>query len=179
MNKIVVDWKFPTALVIVWCVAIFFGGVAWLYAHENAKEMYMLTAAFFGLFLLSAYSLSQKPKVTEIDVQDGVVTQRYRSFFGISKVKRYSLKSFRSIRSYFTAGRNTINVVELIAKGGRESVQIANFDPGSKDNGFFSSPKFTEAEDAEHLRKDIAAKCSLVDDGFVGVEWLALKKMSE
>ncbi len=140
----------------------------------------MLAALFVGLLALSTYFISRQPKLTEIDIQNDKVIKRYRSVFGISKTKRYSLKSFYSVRSYFTVGRNTVNAVELIAKGGKESVQIARFSPMSTvDTGTLGTRKFTEAEDATSLRKKISKDCVLVNDGFVGFEWSFLKEMRD
>ena len=143
MNKIVVDWQFPKALVIVWCVAIFYCVVAWLYVHDNTKQMSALAALFFGLVTLSTYFIAQQPKTTEIDIQNGIVIKRYRSVLWMSKTRLYSLKSFRSVRSYFTTGRNYTNVVELVALGGKEAIQIARFSPVTTiESGTLGTRKF-------------------------------------
>lgn len=180
MNKIVVSWRFPTPVIIMWCVAIFFGVIACSYVYDSAKQLSMLGSFFLGFFVLSVCFLSRRPKETEIDIQNGLVIKRYRFIFGISKTKWYSLKSFHSVRSYFTAGRHTVNVVELVAKGEKESVRVAEFSPDSLAGvGNSDSTKFSESEDAIRLRKKIAKDCSLVNAGFAGFEWFALKEMKE
>ena len=178
VNKIIIDWKVPIGLKILWAVAFFYGCIVLLFAYGDKKQMALLATAFFCLFILSAFIFNQTPKTTEIDIDGDIVVTYCHVGVGGARTKIYSLHSFQSVRSILTRGRNTVNVLELVSKNSRESLKIAIFEPDTTDNGFFSSPRCIEAKKATQLRKEISEKFSLGDEGFLGFEFFSLKEIA-
>lgn len=115
--------------------------------------------------------LVRDSRVVEIDPDGKRVVERARSWRWRLRTFEYPLSQFRSVVSYTAPGRPSRNFVELVTHAGGESFHVVAFDPAFSSESLLLPLRYVESPEAEHLRKTIAALCSLEDRGYLGRRW--------
>ncbi|WP_334188267.1 hypothetical protein [Noviherbaspirillum sp.] len=166
MAKIEIPFNSGNRMAIMVLVVLPFAFFAWL--EHGVAALLFFAIPLTPAMLIFGWSLWSVPVKTEIDPATRLVMCCYRSIFGKSRIKSYSLDQFRYVRSYITIGRFPVNVVELVTNSGGEALCLTRVEPSASSQSFFSIPRPGEAEKAKKLRCDIASSCGVVDKGYLG-----------
>lgn len=157
---------------------------------KRTKLMQIAAALWFPLFALSAYGVSiganvaaggfslvllfcawtefvTSRRAVEIDTELREIRVREKSLLLRRRDTTYRFSQFRSVISYLTYDRFSINRVELVTDD-LKALLIGTFDPVSDAKSFFDIPGLAESPGAKELRILVSSLCEINNGGFFG-----------
>lgn len=123
-----------------------------------------------SLGLVAAYGEAiRRSRVVVVDVPNGIVFVRRRSWLWQERCERYSLARFGRVRSIVgNIGKHNSVHVDLIERESGSALTLALYSPSSDAKSFMDIPTDREPWAAAELRREIARETGLIDSGFEG-----------
>lgn len=138
-------------------------------ATEAEMKLFLLFAVL--TCLVGFIELVFRDRRLEINTEAGQIVFTRPAIPFMGRTVSYPLADFSSVRSYWTPGRLSENLVELVTRSGGEALLVARYGGVRQSKGFLFIAAGDEHPDAAALRKAIAQECGLKDDGYLGTRW--------
>ncbi|MGQ5523680.1 hypothetical protein ACUHMQ_10500 [Chitinimonas sp. PSY-7] len=172
MDKITIQWPFPLPTFLKLSLLCNVVLLVCTLSNITFKSHPILEVSLLGgLVLIAFITISRTVKSTEIDIESGEITVRYRSLPGLRSSKTYKRDDFDAIRSYIIEPSEVSRCVTAIELGNSRNFmkfELGNFSVRTKDK--LLKKTRVEAEEAIQIRQVLAKKWSLVDQGCTGLK---------